>query len=48
MIADALKASGIRVLHILGANSVQEHPYTAPARIQHGKLTYANQEGSAE
>ena len=36
MIADALKARGVRVLHIMGANSVMDHPNTAPARIRHG------------
>lgn len=41
MIADALKARGIVVLHIMAANSVTEHPWTAPARIVDGKLTYA-------
>jgi uncharacterized protein (DUF488 family) len=48
MIADALKARGVRVLHIMGANSVVEHPYTAPARIRHGQLTYAGEEPSRE
>lgn len=41
MIADALKARGVQVLHILGANSVTEHPWTAPARMVEGRLTYA-------
>jgi uncharacterized protein (DUF488 family) len=41
MIADALKARGIRVLHIIGANGVTDHPYTAPARIHDGQLTYS-------
>ena len=41
MIADALKARGVRVLHIMGVNSVTEHPWTAPARIVDGKLRYA-------
>lgn len=41
MIADALKARGVRVLHVMGANSVAEHPWTAPARIVDGRLTYA-------
>jgi len=40
MIADALKARGVRVLHIMGANSVAEHPWTAPARLVDGRLTY--------
>lgn len=41
MIADELKARGARVLHIMGMNSVTEHPWTAPARMVDGKLTYA-------
>lgn len=41
MIADALKARGVRVLHIVGPNSVIEHPWTAPARMLAGRLTYA-------
>jgi len=40
MVADALKARGINVLHVMGANSVTGHPWTAPARIVDGKLTY--------
>jgi uncharacterized protein (DUF488 family) len=40
MIADALKASCIRVLHIIGTNNVIEHPWTAPARMVDGRLTY--------
>ena len=41
LIADALKSRRVRVLHILAANNLAEHPYTAPARIVDGKLTYA-------
>ena len=41
MIADALKARGVQVLHIMGAGSVTEHPWTAPARMVEGRLTYA-------
>ena len=48
MIADALKARGIRVLHIIGANNVVEHPYTAPARVQDGRLTYAAASGNLD
>lgn len=46
MVADALKARGVRVLHIMGAGSVTEHPFTAPARIRNGQLTYAQGEQS--
>lgn len=41
MISDELKSRGVTVLHILGAGKTIEHPYTAPARIVDGQLTYA-------
>jgi uncharacterized protein (DUF488 family) len=47
MIADALKARGIHVLHIMGVNAVTEHPYTAPARVRDGQLTYAQEQPPA-
>lgn len=40
LIADVLKSLGFRVMHILGTGSVKEHPYTPPARIAAGHLTY--------
>jgi uncharacterized protein (DUF488 family) len=40
MIADALCARGIEVLHILDLEHTVSHPMTAPARIVDGKLTY--------
>jgi uncharacterized protein (DUF488 family) len=40
LIADVLKSLGFRVMHILGAGSAKEHPYTPPARIVAGRLTY--------
>ncbi len=40
MIADALKADGVRVLHIISPQKTQEHPYTAAARIVDGRLSY--------
>jgi uncharacterized protein (DUF488 family) len=39
MISDALKVQGIKVLHILG-DKVTEHPFTGPARVVNGALTY--------
>jgi uncharacterized protein (DUF488 family) len=42
MISDALKASGWEVLHILSEKKADPHPYTAPARIITGKLSYRN------
>ena len=41
MIADALKLRGWKVMHILSMTKSQEHPYTAPATIQNGKLLYS-------
>ncbi len=41
MISDALKARGIRVLHILSGGRVVEHSGTAPARMVDGYVTYA-------
>ena len=41
LIADALKAAGHTVVHILDG-STQEHPYTAAARIVDGRLSYRN------
>jgi uncharacterized protein (DUF488 family) len=40
LIADYLKARGVEVLHVLGANKVEPHPYTSVARIVNGKLSY--------
>jgi uncharacterized protein (DUF488 family) len=40
LIADYLKARGVEVLHILGANKIELHPYTSTARIVNGKLSY--------
>ncbi len=51
MISDQLKASGIRVLHIMEGGKCEEHPYTAAARLVDGQLSYApgvGVEGRAE
>jgi uncharacterized protein (DUF488 family) len=40
LIADFLKVRGWRVLHILKAGKVQEHPFTSAARIVGGELCY--------
>src|SRR6266478_4691978 len=37
LIADYLKARGVKVLHVLGANKVEPHPYTSAARIVNGE-----------
>jgi uncharacterized protein (DUF488 family) len=40
LIADALKARGMEVLHILGEASPAPHPYTSAASVVDGKLYY--------
>ena len=40
MVSDYLKAEGWEVLHIMGIEKATEHPFTAPARISNGKLSY--------
>lgn len=40
MISDYLKVCGWKVMHIMGIGKAEEHPYTAPARIIDGALTY--------
>src|SRR5215471_7911025 len=41
LISDYLKTRSVEVLHILGANKVEPHPYTSAARIVNGELSYA-------
>ena len=41
LIADVLRARGIEVLHILDSTHCAVHPYTSPARIVEGRLSYA-------
>jgi len=40
MVSDYLKVHGWKVMHIMAVGKEQEHPYTAPARIENGELTY--------
>jgi uncharacterized protein (DUF488 family) len=40
LIADALKAAGVRVLHIMAGPRIVEHPYTSAARVVDGRLRY--------
>ena len=35
------QSAGVEVLHVLGANKVEPHPYTSAARIVNGELSYA-------
>jgi uncharacterized protein (DUF488 family) len=41
LIADVLVSLGIKVVHILDGETSQQHTLTAPARLAHGRLTYA-------
>jgi uncharacterized protein (DUF488 family) len=41
LIADALSVRGIEVIHILDAKHTTVHPYTSPARVVEGRLSYA-------
>lgn len=40
MISDYLKSKGWQVMHIMDIGKATEHPYTSPARIVDGALTY--------
>jgi len=40
LIADYLKASGHEVIHILTVQKTEAHPFTPPARIVAGRLSY--------
>lgn len=44
MVSDFLKVRGWEVLHIMGIGKETEHPFTAPAGIVEGVLTYDNNE----
>ena len=47
LIADVLRARGIEVVHILDAKHAVVHPYTAPARVIDGKLSYSSSQDDA-
>ena len=40
MISDYLKAKDWTVLHIMAEGKVQEHPYTSPAQVNDGNVSY--------
>ncbi len=42
MVSDYLKVQGWKVMHIMGVGKADEHPYTAPAKIVNGALSYEN------
>jgi uncharacterized protein (DUF488 family) len=45
IIADVLKLRGIEVIHIIDAMHTMVHPYTSPARVVDGRLSYAAPQG---
>lgn len=45
IVADVLKLRGIEVIHIIDATHSTVHPYTSPARIMDGRLSYAAPQG---
>ncbi|HYF21050.1 MAG TPA: DUF488 domain-containing protein [Ramlibacter sp.] len=45
LVADALRFTGWRVVHLAGTGPGTEHPYTSPARIVDGELAYPAEEG---
>ncbi len=45
LIADVLCVRGIEVIHILDATHTTVHPYTSPARIVEGRLSYVPAQG---
>lgn len=42
--SDYLKVRGVEVVHILGKNRTEKHPWTAAARVIDGKLSYEQTE----
>jgi len=40
MVSDYLKVYGWKVMHIMAVGKAEEHPFTGPARIENGELTY--------
>jgi uncharacterized protein (DUF488 family) len=45
IVSDVLKLRGIEVVHIIDASHTTLHPYTSPAHIVDGKLSYAAAQG---
>ncbi len=39
-----MKAQGWEVYHIMDVDKAKEHPFTPPARVVNGQLTYASRE----
>ena len=40
LVSDVLKLRGVQVLHVESAAPAREHPWTPPARVEGGKLSY--------
>ena len=40
LVSDVLMVDGIQVMHIQDEQRIEEHPYTRPARLHQGQLTY--------
>jgi uncharacterized protein (DUF488 family) len=40
LVSDFLKVNGWTVMHIMAIGKAEEHPYTSPAKIVDGKLSY--------
>ncbi len=45
IVSDVLKLRGIEVIHIIDAKHTTVHPYTSPAHIVDGELSYAAPQG---
>lgn len=43
LICDVLSVRGIEVIHIFDENKTIAHPYTSPARVIDGRLSYASE-----
>ena len=43
LVSDYFKFNGWTVMHIMGIGKIDKHPYTSPARIVTGHLTYSKQ-----
>lgn len=48
MISDILKVNGWEVLHIMTEKSTTEHPFTQPAKVVLGELSYAKSPEQSE
>jgi uncharacterized protein (DUF488 family) len=44
LVSDYLKIRGWTVMHIMGIAKAEEHPYTSPAKVVNGVLSYAKDE----